>query len=57
MSEGTPEAVAFRLMTKILEGAPEITGKEELLKLYAECIATVRGPVAEDLLDALNLEG
>ncbi len=57
MSEGTPEAVAFRLMTKILEGAPHVTGKEELLKLYAECIATVRGPVAEDLLDALNLEG
>ena len=57
MSDGTPEAVAFRLMEKILEGTPGISGKEELLKLYAECIATVRGPVAEDLLQALNLEG
>jgi hypothetical protein len=30
--------------------------KEEVLKLYAECLATVRGPVAEDLLAALNFE-
>ncbi len=56
MTDGTPEAVAFRLMEKILEGMPKPTGREELLKLYAECIATVRGPVAEDLLQALNLE-
>ncbi len=43
-------------MEQILEGMPKPTGREELLKLYAECIATVRGPVAEDLLQALNLE-
>ena len=54
---GTPEAVAFRLMEKILEFNSGLTGKEELLKLYAECVATVRGPVAEDLLHALSLEG
>lgn len=54
---GTPEAVAFRLMEKVLETTPGLAGKEELLKLYAECIATVRGPVAEDLLQALSLEG
>ena len=54
---GTPESVAFRLMEKVLEGSPSLTGKEELLKLYAECIATVRGPVAEDLYQALSLEG
>jgi hypothetical protein len=56
VTDGTPEAVAFRLMERILEGEPGLTGKEELLKLYAECIATVRGPVAEDLLQALNFE-
>ena len=54
---GTPEAVAFRLLEKVLETNPGLTGREELLKLYAECIATVRGPVAEDLLHALSLEG
>ncbi len=57
LEAGTPEAVAFRLMEKILNFNPGLTGKEELLKLYAECIATVRGPVAEDLLHALSLEG
>ena len=56
MTDGTPEAVAFRLMEKILEGSPGLVGKEALLGLYAECIATVRGPVAEDLLQALNLD-
>ncbi len=56
MTDGTPEAVAFRLMEKILESMPQPSGKEELLKLYAECIATVRGPVAEDLLQALSLD-
>ena len=56
MTDGTPEAVALRLMEKILEGDPGITGKEALLSLYAECIATVRGPAAEDLLHALNLD-
>ncbi|WP_158745100.1 hypothetical protein [Acidisphaera sp. L21] len=54
---GTAESVAFRLMEKVLETNPGLTGKEELLKLYAECVATVRGPVAEDLLQALSLEG
>ncbi len=53
---GTPEAVAFRLMEKVLATAPDLHRKEELLKLYAECLATVRGPVAEDLLAALNFE-
>ncbi len=57
VESGTAEAVAFRLMEKVLEGNPALAGKEELLKLYAECIATVRGPVAEDLLQALSLEG
>ncbi len=57
LEAGTPEAVAFRLMEKILESNRGLTGKEELLKLYAECVATVRGPVAEDLLQALSLEG
>lgn len=56
MSEGTPEAVAFRLMKLILDATDGKQGKEELLKLYAECIATVRGPIAEDLLQALNLD-
>ena len=54
---GSAEAVAFRLMEKVLAAEPGGYGKEELLKLYAECLATVRGPVAEDLLAALNLEG
>ncbi len=53
---GTPEAVAFRLMEKVLATAPDLYRREELLKLYAECLATVRGPVAEDLLAALNFE-
>ena len=53
---GTPEAVAFRLMEKVLAATSEPHRKEELLKLYAECLATVRGPVAEDLLAALNFE-
>lgn len=53
---GTPEAVAFRLMEKILAVTPDARRKEELLKLYAECLATVRGPVAEDLLASLNFE-
>ena len=53
---GSAEAVAFRLMEKVLETSPALR-KEELLKLYAECLATVRGPVAEDLLAALSLEG
>ena len=52
---GTPEAVAFRLMQRILPTL-EKQGKEEILKLYAECLATVRGPIAEDLLNALNFE-
>ncbi len=53
---GTPEAVAFRLMQEILKTEQARPGREELLKLYAECLATVRGPVAEDLLAALNLD-
>ncbi len=53
---GTPEAVAFRLFEKILPMTPQPHGKEEVLKLYAECLATVRGPVAEDLLASLNFE-
>ncbi len=53
---GTPEAVAFRLMEKVLEVHPQPLNKEEVLKLYAECLATVRGPVAQDLLEALNFE-
>ena len=53
---GTPEAVAFRLMEKILPLLPGRMGKEEVLKLYAECLATVRGPVAQDLLEALNFD-
>ena len=53
---GTAEAVAFRLMEKILAAMPEPHHKEEVLKLYAECLATVRGPVAEDLLAALHFE-
>jgi hypothetical protein len=53
---GTPEAVAFRLMEKILAAQPGPQDKEGLLRLYAECLATVRGPVAEDLLASLQLE-
>lgn len=53
---GTPEAVALRLMERILPTMVGHQGKEEVLKLYAECLATVRGPVAEDLLNALNFE-
>ena len=55
IESGTPEAVAFRLMERLLSTLPK-QGKEEVLKLYAECLATVRGPVAEDLLSALNFE-
>ena len=53
---GTPEAVAYRLMDRILPMMAGRQGKEEVLKLYAECLATVRGPVAEDLLNAMNFE-
>jgi hypothetical protein len=53
---GTPEAVAFQLMEKILASNPALNRREEVLRLYAECLATVRGPVAEDLLAALSLE-
>ena len=53
---GTPEAVAFRLMEKVLEHNRGLLRKEELLKLYQDCFAAVRGPVAEDLLAALSLE-
>ena len=56
VESGSPEAVAFRLMEKVLSVQPELHRKEELLKLYAECLAAVRGPVAQDLLDALNFE-
>ncbi len=55
VESGTPEAVAFRLMERLLPTLPK-QGKEEVLKLYAECLATVRGPVAEDLLNSLNFE-
>ncbi len=53
---GTPEAVAFRLMEKVLELNPGMRRKEDLLKLYQECSAAVRGPVAEELLAALNFD-
>lgn len=53
---GTPEAVAFRLMQMVLEHNSGSHTKEELLKLYQDCFAAVRGPVAEDLLAALNLD-
>ncbi len=53
---GTPEAVAFRLMEKVLELNPGLRRKEDLLKLYQDCAAAVRGPVAEELLAALNFE-
>jgi len=53
---GTPEAVALRLMEKVLELNPGTRRKEDLLKLYQECFAAVRGPVAEELLAALNFE-
>ena len=56
LESGSPEAVAFRLMEKVLAVQPQPSGKEELLKLYAECLATVRGPVAQDLLEALNFD-
>ncbi len=55
LEAGTPEAVAYRLMELILPSLAK-RGKEEVLKLYAECLATVRGPVAEDLMNALNFE-
>jgi hypothetical protein len=53
---GTPEAVAFQLMEKVLASNPALNRREEILRLYAECLATVRGPVAEDLLAALSFE-
>ena len=53
---GTPEAVAFRLMEKILPLQPGPLTKEEVLKLYAECVAAVRWPIGQDLLDALNFD-
>ena len=56
VESGSPEAVAFRLMEKVLALQPQPSGREEVLKLYAECLATVRGPVAQDLLEALNFD-
>ncbi len=58
MSEpGTPEAVAFQLLELIIKHNPgDPYGKEELLTLYAECLVTVRGPGAEDLLAALGMD-
>jgi hypothetical protein len=54
---GTPEAVAFRLLEKVLALNPgHSQTKEDLLKLYQDCFAAVRGPVAEDLLASLSLE-
>ena len=53
---GTPEAVAFRLMQMILQYNGGEHTKEELLKLYQDCFAAVRGPIAEDLMAALNME-
>ena len=53
---GTPEAVAFRLMQMVLQHAGGSHSREELLKLYQDCFAAVRGPIAEDLMAALNLE-
>ena len=53
---GTPEAVAFRLMQLILQHNGGDHSREGLLKLYQDCVATVRGPVAEDLMAALALE-
>jgi hypothetical protein len=53
---GTPEAVAFRLMQMVLQYNGGDHTKEELLKLYQDCFAAVRGPVAEDLLAALSME-
>ena len=53
---GTAEAVAFRLMEKVMSLEHASYGREQVLRLYAECLATVRGPVAQDLLEALNFE-
>ena len=53
---GTPEAVALRLMHIVLQHNGGDYSKEELLKLYQDCIAAVRGPTAEDLMAALSLE-
>lgn len=54
---GTPEAVAFRLLEKVMSLNPrDFRSKEDLLRLYQDCHAAVRGPVAEDLLAALSLE-
>ncbi len=53
---GTAEAVAFRLMEKVMSLDQASYGREQVLRLYAECLATVRGPVAQDLLEALNFE-
>ena len=58
MSEpGTPEATALQLLKLIIEHNPGGSyGKEALLALYAECLATVRGPGSEDLLAALGMD-
>ena len=53
---GTAEAVAFRLMEKVMGLEHASYNREQVLRLYAECLATVRGPVAQDLLEALNFE-
>lgn len=56
IESGTAEAVAFRLMKDIMDRERGAYGREETLRLYAECLAAVRGPVAQDLLDALKFE-
>lgn len=54
---GSPEAVALRLLKMIVEHNPgERYSREALLALYQECLFTVRGPVAEDLMAALGME-
>lgn len=53
---GTAEAVAFGLMQVILQTNPSIRGREEILKLYQDCAAAVRGPASDDLLAALGME-
>ena len=57
IESGTPEAVALRLMQVVLHHDKSAHGKkEELLKLYQECLGAVRGPVSEDLMSALTFE-
>ncbi len=56
IQSGSSEAVAFALLQVILQHNPGLTGKEEILKLYQDCAAAVRGPQAEDLLAALGME-